>query len=256
MHAFAGKRWALGLSMLLASWGLVAEDAAAVPEAVAGTPRVSAPVIDPDYGVQVDALGLRREVQMWQWQRDGEGFRGTWSAEAIDASDFPAEHANPGEPPYGSAQWLAGQVELAGRRLAPELIATLPGWEPLPATQAAAALPQNLAVVFQPEGAWLSSSADPEAPHIGDLRVRWQHLPGGPLHGELVADGERWIAAAPGSVLARGEPAQSGVDTDTDADPVPGLPGRDATAGGLAWLAWALLAFMLVGGFVLYRRNR
>lgn len=252
MRAFTRTGRALAVMMLVAPWACLAADPVAVPEAVAGIPEVAEPVVDPDYGVQVEALGLRREVQMWQWQRDGDGFGGTWSAEPIDASDFPERYANPGRAPYGSAQWFAGRVQLDGRRLAPELITALPGWEPVPVERAAAALPPNLAVVFQPDGAWLSSSADSDNPHIGDLRIRWQQLPGGPLHGDLVADGPRWIAVAPGSQLARGAPARQGEDVD----PVPGLPGRDPAAGGLAWLAWVLLAFMLVGGFVLYRRNR
>lgn len=255
MRTIAHQAWALGLAMLLAPWAAPAADpagAVATAEAVAGIPDVAEPVVDPDYGVQVDALGLRREVQMWQWQRDGEGFRGVWSAEPIDASDFPPAYANPGEAPYGSAQWYAGQVHLAGRRLSPELIASLPGWEPVPAERAAAALAPNLAVVFQPDAGWLSSSADPDAPDIGDLRVRWQQLPGGPLHGELVADGQRWVAGPAGSGLARGEPEQAAGNDD----PVPGLPASTVAGGGLTWLAWGLLAFMLVGGFVLYRRNR
>lgn len=237
--------------LVLSSWAVAASGPVAEAEAVSGIPQVAEPVEDPDFGVRADALGLRREVQMWQWQRDGEGFNGTWSAEPIDASDFPSDHANPGEPSYGSARWFAGQARLGGRRLAPELLASLSGWEPLPATQAAAALPPNLAAVFQPDGEWLSSSADPGQPHIGDLRIRWQRLPNGPVHGELVAEGQRWVAAGPGAGLARGEPRASSAD-----DPLPGLPGRDAPGAGLGWLAWALLAFMLVGGFVLYRRNR
>lgn len=252
MRAFARTGWVLGGVMLLASWASLADEPAAASQVVSGTPEVAEPVADPDYGVQVEALGLRREVQMWQWQRDGEGFRGIWSAEPIDASTFPPDHANPGDPPYGSAQWIAGQAHLSGRRLSSELIATLPGWEPVPVEQAAAALPPNLAVVFQPDNGWLSSSADPGTPDIGDLRIRWQQLPGGPLHGELVADGQRWVALAPGSTLSRGEPAQQ----RNGEDPFPGLPGRDAPGSGLTWLAWVLLAFMLVGGFVLYRRNR
>jgi len=248
------RRWVAVLALVLAPCVAMASGEAGAPQPVAGVPEVAEPVGDPDYGVQVDALGLRREVQMWQWQRDGDTFRGTWSAEPIDASDFPAGYANPGEPPYGSAQWLAGQVRLDGRRLAPELLAGLPGWEPVPVERAAASLPSNLAVVFQPDGAWLSSSADPRAPDVGDLRIRWQQLPVGPLHGVLVADGQRWVAAAPDASLARGEPTDAIADDATD--PVPGLPGRGPEGGGLTWLAWVLLAFMLVGGFVLYRRNR
>lgn len=254
MAATTAWGWVATLALVIAPWAALAADESGASQPVAGVPEVAEPVVDSDYGVQVDALGLRREVQMWQWQRDGDTFRGTWSAEPIDASDFPADYANPGEPPYGSAQWIAGQVRLAGRRVAPELLADLPGWEPVPVEQAAASLPSNLAVVFQPDGIWLSSSADTGQPDVGDLRIRWQQLPVGPVHGSLVADGQRWVAVAPDSVLARGEP---GAAADVDAnDPVPGLPGRGPTGGGLTWLAWVLLAFMLVGGFVLYRRNR
>lgn len=246
--------WVATLALGIAPWVAATAEESGAPQPVAGVPEVAEPVADPDYGVQVDALGLRREVQMWQWQREDGAYRGTWSAEQIDASEFPADYANPGEPPYGSAQWIAGRVRLDGRRVSPELLVDLPGWEPVPVGQAAASLPPNLAVVFQPDGDWLSSSADPGQPDVGDLRIRWQQLPVGPVHGQLVADGQRWVAAAPDSRLARGEP---GAAADVDAaDRVPGLPGRGQAGGGLTWLAWVLLAFMLVGGFVLYRRNR
>lgn len=226
---------------------------ATAAEVVSGTPDVTGTVADPDYAIEREALGLRREVQMWQWDRDGEGFAGRWSGSTIDSSDFPPQHANPGEPPYADGQWWAGQVQLQGRRLGPDLLTTLEGWQPIPASEAVAALPPNLAVVFQPDGDWLSSSADPARPDIGDLRVRWWQLPNGPVHGELVADGTRWAAASAGGALMRGE---LGTEADDAArDPIPGLPGRER-GGVMGILAWVLLGILLVGGFVLVRRQQ
>jgi hypothetical protein len=240
---------ALLLALVCAHAG--AQQPAESPQPVSGVPEVADPVVDPDFGVSVDALGLRREVQMWQWRREGAGFAGHWSEAMVDSSGFPDDHTNPGEPPYGSAQWLAGQAQLDGRRLAPELLATLDGWELLSAGEAASKLPPNLAMVFQPETGWLQSSADPGAPDIGDLRLRWWRLPIGPVHGLLQADGQRWQLAEGTAGLARGEAD----DADpAGSDPVPGLPGREP-GGGMMLLGWLLLAFMLIGGLVLYRRR-
>lgn len=246
------RAFALALLLVPGAWGTLAAQS---PEDVAGVPEVGPALVDPDFGVSVQALGLRREVQMRQWTRaDGE-YRAQWREERVDASQFPSTYANPPDPAYGSARWIARDARLDGRRLAPELLAQLDGWAALPADEVAGALPPNLAMVFQPAGNWLSSSADPDAPVVGDLRIRWWQLPAGPMQASLVDIDGTWQAPGPEVELVRGEESDP---VPLPADGIPGLPERerDGESSLPMLLGLALIALALAGGIFLLRRRR
>lgn len=243
---------ALALLWILAL-GVGGTLAAQSPEDVAGIPEAGAALVDPDFAVTVQALGLRREVQMHQWTREGGEFSTAWLEERVDATQFPPIYANPPEPSYGSARWLAEDARLEGRRMAPELLAGLDGWVALPVDEVAAALPPNLAMVFQPAGNWLSSSVDPDAPVVGDLRIRWWQLPGGPLQATLVDIDGTWQAPGPEVELVRGEDADP---VPLPADGIPGLPERERGSGLPMLLGLMLIAAALGVGIYLFRRRR
>lgn len=156
---------------------------------VSGELAASDSVGDPVFGMAARALGLRRIVEMWQWQeaRDADGarsYRPIWAEQAIDSRSFAGDgsHANP-DMPFASAQWWSSTALLGGLSVAPDLLAGLDGWQPVAADDSL--LPENLAVVFRAVDGMLISGNDPHAPEIGDLRVHWQVLPAGPVHGDV-----------------------------------------------------------------------
>lgn len=226
----------------------VASSVSVVP--VSGELAVRDTLRDPLFGVSARAPGLRRTVEMWQWQqsRDAAGalaYQPIWSARAIDSRDFSGAgaHANP-PMPFASAQWWAANAVLGGQPVAQELLQGLDGWQTLPAD--AALLPANLAAVFRAEGDALISGEDLQHPQIGDLRVSWQVLPPGPVHGTAITT-EAGLRGGPGTGLVRGV---------TTGDALPGLaqgarPGSDL----LLWLAGAAALSLLLLAWLLARRR-
>jgi hypothetical protein len=214
--------------------------------AVAGELAASEPLTDPDFGVAVRALALRRTVEMWQWQRtDGvpgaASYQALWSQQAIDSSAFDRTHRNP-TMPFASAQWWSDSTLLNGRPVGPALLATLDGWQ----TQAAQVdlLPANLAAIFAVEGGMLYSGNDSAQPQIGDLRVSWQALPAGPVYGLALVDGAG-LAMAEGAGLIRG--MKPGAE-------LPGLAQGARPGSDLLW--WLLAAVLLALALLVLVRRR
>lgn len=254
MIARLGIGWIGAVAMLL---GLSAGQAAAQGQMqpVSGELAASESIRDTVFGPAARALGLRRTVEMWQWQevRDTEGersYRPIWAERPIDSRDFAGDgsHVNP-DMPFASAQWWSSTALLGGLPVAPDLLAGLDGWQPLPADESL--LPENLAVVFRADDGLLISGNDPLAPEIGDLRVRWQLLPAGPVHGEAqLIDGVLHVGSGGG--LVRGL-AEGGA--------LPGLaqgarPGSDLLLWVAGAAALALVVLLLSWGRGRKRRAR
>jgi len=245
------RRDRLAAALLALVCALSAQQALALPVAVSGELAVREELRDPQFGMAARAPGLRRIVAMWQWQeqRDAQGARSyapAWSEQPIDSRAFAGNgtYANPALP-FTSAQWWSATATLGGDPVAPELLATVDDWQALPVD--ASSLPENLAAVFRVDGDVLFSGEDAQHPQIGDLRVRWQVLPPGPVHGAAERDGSTLRAGA-GAALTRGIP--SGGE-------LPGLaqgarPGSDL----LLWLQAAAALGVLVLLLVLWGRRR
>lgn len=220
-------------------------DAAAITEAErVGVLQPDGVVADPAFGVSTPALGLAREVRMYQWietpvpgELPGQppSYRQDWAAEAVDSSAFaePQGHANPGPLPFASARWFAERALFSGEPVhGAGLWRELDGWQPL--SPDPTALPPNLALLFVPDGDGLTSSDDPNRPQIGDLQVRWLALPGGPVRGPLRREGGVLAAFHDGARLVRvSMPADGLVGLDEHPNPA-----RDL------WL-WLLVAVPL-----------
>ena len=184
----------------------VLEVAAASPQAqndgrlvhVSDTARAGAPLADETFGVERQALALRRHVEMYQWREKKETreeksvgggkrevttytYEKRWSDEPEDSSRFKeeAQHRNPGEMPYRDESWRAADIRVGGFRLGDAAASEIGGWHELPPAEVA--LPPNLAASFRSAGEWFVSSETPAQPQIGDLRVRFETVPEGPL---------------------------------------------------------------------------
>ena len=145
-----------------------------------GEPAVNAPARDAQFGVAAAAPALLRKVEMFQWNETRFGgvrnYDQNWYDHPIDSSTFgdPAGHANPGAFPINAARFDSGDVMVGGFRLAPELVHMIDGPEPF--TPDLSHLPSNMAATFQARDGTLVTSANPEHPRVGDLRISWMEI--------------------------------------------------------------------------------
>ena len=162
---------------------------------VSGQVEADARISDADTTLAVDALQLKRIVEMYQWREErktkeekklGGGsetvttyeYREHWSDDRIDSSDFryPANHANPVDWPLASQTFEAGSVRLGAFQLAPAVRAAVGNWQDLPA-ESAASLPEQFGEFRRQTDGQLYRGANPDSPKIGDLRIRYQYQP-------------------------------------------------------------------------------
>ena len=103
---------------------------------------------DPTFGVTVDALKLRRTVEMYQWKENRDSDERTkvgggtetvttyeytleWDDSIIDSSQFrqPAGHQNPASMPYESRELVADGVSFGAFTLADSQLGKMSNWE-------------------------------------------------------------------------------------------------------------------------------
>ncbi|EXJ14420.1 TMEM43 family protein [Imhoffiella purpurea] len=159
---------------------------------------------DATFGVAVEALRLRRRVEMYQWRQHkststSRGSGGTeetettyrydkeWADHWIDSGTFEyrAGHENPSRMPFGSEDYEASEVTLGAFRLGKDFVDQIDAFEPYRPTETAAVPPG-----FEPYGDGYYRGT-PQSPEIGDIRVRFASV--GPttvsLVGRQVLDG-------------------------------------------------------------------
>ena len=192
---------------------------------VSGTPEVVEQPRDEDFNLSVATPVLQRRVEMFQWREVSIGgqvhYELDWSDQWQDPARFrqPRGHANPARLPLQSRQFMAGLVRVGGFALDPALIRALPGSEPVPPDPAH--LPANLAASFSLHDQYLTTSADPSAPRLGDVRISWQAVPLQPVTIFARLDGNR-LTPAPQTDDGRGYEVQVGQRSLNDV--LPDLP--------------------------------
>lgn len=164
-----------------------------------GAATPGGPVSDPFGPSATGALQLRRVVEMYQWTEDrdtrrrkraGGGERRTthytyeteWRTDAVDSQRFEhtSGHVNPPMPFQGEA-FTAPNVTVGARTLPPALVRQAEGFQPHPVTPADAAGLQRFGRPVQATGEWLYLGANPGSPQVGDVRVKWELAPAGPV---------------------------------------------------------------------------
>jgi hypothetical protein len=195
---------------------------------------------DRDFGVVSRQFGLDRQVEMYQWRADGDGYARVWNSAPIDSSGFAPGHENPTKIPLDSRRWWSDSATLDGQPLDLAVLQVLGEWHVF--RPSFSRLPANLAASFQPEGDGLGSAENPLDPQIGDLRVRWRELRLPPLAGRVEWRGGGW-RLRPDAMQGR----------PPDEEPAPGPDGSGALSRTSTWLVGGLMAVMLV--VVLLRRR-
>ncbi|HTD29185.1 MAG TPA: TMEM43 family protein [Xanthomonadaceae bacterium] len=168
-------------------------------------------VADPVFGVHAKVLGLERGVEMLQWRKVERPapphYEQVWATERIDSRGFDATHRNPGDLPFNGERWWTTDPQLEGHPVSPDVLAALGTWAPLKPDLSQ--LPTNLAVSFQPDGDWLSTSQDPAHPQVGDLRVRWRMIGQAPAPAGTLLVAGRWELHALAKAVAMTQVAPS-----------------------------------------------
>jgi Protein of unknown function (DUF1625). len=165
-----------------------------------GTPTVVDAPRDPEFNLRVNTPALLRHVEMFQWREvrigDAVHYEMDWVDRPLDASHFkePAGHANPASFPISGKQFDAGLVQMGGLKLDPVLLRALPGSQQV--TPDMKSLPENLAASFTLHQDHLVTSAHPDDPRLGDVRVSWDEVPLQQLTIVGRLSGDRILAAA------------------------------------------------------------
>lgn len=167
---------------------------------VAGMVETQSRVGDPVFGLEREALRLKRYVEMYQWDEDVEteteksvgGTKKTkktytyskgWHHERIASENFENSegHLNPSLP-YADEADVAEKATLGAFEFPPRLIDSVNNWqgisltsewlEQLPEEIQEHALIQDNQLYFNKEGI-----PEPDAPQVGDVRIAFEQVP-------------------------------------------------------------------------------
>lgn len=147
---------------------------------------------DPEFGIAVKAIKLRRQVKMYQWKekKDKEtrkklgggtetietiSYSREWSEDVIPSGNFqqPSRHQNPPQMKYSPGVDVASKVTLGKFTLSSDLVAQMTGWTSREITdkdlsETKEDLRSRLKVH---NGAFWEG--DPEHPEVGDMQVHF-----------------------------------------------------------------------------------
>lgn len=170
---------------------------------LSGTAATDEVLVDNDFGIQINAIQLRRQSQMYQWQESrssktekklggGEetvttySYSKGWSSTLINSARFkkPENHQNPTVMPYASRQQTANDVRLGAFHLSRSQVGSLADYRPLPAGEHVTLSEQmQQTMTIQDQEIYMGST--PGDPQIGDVIIRFSMV--GPTEISLVA---------------------------------------------------------------------
>ncbi|MDX2081155.1 MAG: TMEM43 family protein [Terrimicrobiaceae bacterium] len=158
---------------------------------VTGEVTAGAAVADPVFGLEWEALRLRRSVEMFQWVEESKSetreklgggeettttytYSKRWESSPVDSSAFaqPAGHQNPKRFPVEPETFAAPEIQLGDFGLSESLVDQLGGFEDvtLGADDADVASGETGRDLRAVDGA-LFLGADPTSPQVGDVRI-------------------------------------------------------------------------------------
>ncbi|XP_061730237.1 transmembrane protein 43 [Nerophis ophidion] len=150
--------------------------------------RTSQPLHDPNYGVSVQAVKLKREVEMYQWveyreskdyQENGEtktettySYNTEWKAELINSRNFDKEigHQNPSAMAAESVTVVAPQVRTGPFTLSRGLVEQVNNFQTLTLRDSTTSDSDHF---FTISDNYFYHTLNPKRPEVGDVRVRF-----------------------------------------------------------------------------------
>ncbi|KAG8549415.1 hypothetical protein GDO81_021257 [Engystomops pustulosus] len=169
---------------------------------LAGPLQTSKPLFDPNYGVSMHCVQLKRQVEMYQWVEHEESkeyeeggekktetrytYNTEWKSEVVSSRHFDREiaHRNPSAMAVESYTAVAADVQVGSYYLSKGLINKIDAFKQLSLSQFKK--PQHADVIT--EGNYFYHSADPKNPEVGDLRISFWYAGvsmGGPTFGSI-----------------------------------------------------------------------
>jgi hypothetical protein len=164
---------------------------------LSGLVRPGQTLADPDFGINAEALKMQRVAEMYQWAEHSETqekkklgggksvtttytYSKVWRSGLISTGQFnqPKGHENPQSMPFDSATFTAHPLFLGEFTLGAALVGKMNQYSPL-ALSSTASLPDHLKNVLRLYQGDLYQSQNPDAPQIGDLRIKYLAVPPG-----------------------------------------------------------------------------
>ncbi|XP_030633413.1 transmembrane protein 43-like [Chanos chanos] len=155
---------------------------------ISGPLRTSQPIYDPNYNIAVQAVKLRREVEMYQWvehqesrdyEENGETktettytYNTEWRAEIINSKNFDKEigHVNPSAMAVTSVTEVASQIQVGRFFLSKGLVEQIDNFQTLSLKGFHGA--DDFMTVHDD---YFYHTLDPRRPEVGDVRVRFSY---------------------------------------------------------------------------------
>ena len=160
---------------------------------VVGEASTTESLNDTTLGQTVQALRLRREVEMYAWEEESETsrkknvggsttkrttytYKTDWASSPEDSSSFKeAGHDNPPMPATGQTQ-SAAKVTLGARTLSSALVEQIDAFKPIIPDAAAASKVTVAGVTGTVHQDYYYFGADPSSPTVGDVRIRLEKV--------------------------------------------------------------------------------
>jgi hypothetical protein len=240
-----------------------------VTGALAGAEQLA----DPEFGVAVDALRLRRRVWMRQWEQGGVqskssystedtathkkttllktktySYTPVWSEEVINSRSFhDSGHDNPTAKTIPDRAVTAAQVSLGGFAVGPELVKQLDNFQSATLSAAnLAGLAQPLRAKAQLADGEIYVGPDPRQPAIGDLKVKIEFAPATDVTVLAQQDGRKLV---PYAVAKSGSIAQLRVGTLSVQEMIGQFIQGEIRTRIVVWVFGSLA--LLVGGIII-----
>ncbi|XP_041130671.1 transmembrane protein 43 [Polyodon spathula] len=155
---------------------------------LSGVLRTSQPLYDPNYGISIHAVKLKRQVEMYQWveyddsreyEEDGEvktetkyTYNTEWKSEVINSRKFDKElgHINPSAMAVESVTVVAPYVSVGPLYLSTGLIEKVDTFKQLSLDRLSA--PDEFVTVYEDS---FYHTDNPRRPEVGDVRVSFYY---------------------------------------------------------------------------------
>jgi hypothetical protein len=148
-----------------------------------------ATIVDPELGLSLPVLKLQRQSETYQWietrRTETEGtYAKAWVNEIVDSRQFrqPDQHRNPVKARFSDWESDSGKARLGSFDLPQDLIDSFNPFEVVRLTpEQLKSLPEAIRKQVRLHEGMLYFGKDPAKPQVGDVRLRYVAVKGGPV---------------------------------------------------------------------------